>query len=176
MRISSKDIKRMGFNEPAFKQTKFGNKPVVYNGILYKSHLEGRFACMLDHWLHFKVITEWQYEPKPMIFPWTDKHGKAKDIEYIPDFRVVHADPEEVWYYETKGPLQQYDITKWKLFKRDRTEPLCIVFANKPAIGKGRRGGISTNKWGQIERTVDRVWINANQEFKKKQYNMGDLF
>jgi len=176
MNITSKELKRMGFDDIApIRRSKMGNTPTVYDGVQYKSKLEARFACMLDHWVHFGVISEWQYEPESMIFPWKDKHGKAKDIEYIPDFRVVHTAPAEVWYYETKGQIQQYDLTKWELFKEHRTESLCIVFAAKLKIGQGRRGNISTWKHGKMKRVVDRIWENVNQEFKKRTYNMGDL-
>ena len=165
MGYSSKAIKRMGFDDvQPIQRSKMGNVPTWYNGVLYPCKLEARFACMLDIWQEGGVIDRWAYEEQSLIFEHTDKTGKRKDVQYIPDFWVYGMEGED-WVFETKGPVSAYDILKWECFTDNRPEKLCIVFASKLYPGKGK--GISTFKFDKMERMVERVWQNANKEFKK---------
>ena len=88
-----------------------GNVPTEYNRQHYKSKLEARTACMLDIWLEYGIITEWLYEPEVMTFEDTDKTGKRRDVDYVPDFKVRFSEGGQIQWWECKGMVSAFDIT-----------------------------------------------------------------
>lgn len=99
---------------------KYGNKPVVVNGVKYKSTLEGKAATLLSEaGLNFK------YEPVTFTFQEGFKgdnisieEGKLcslanRAITYTPDF------VGDIWIMETKGMITPDFSIKWKMFKKE---------------------------------------------------------
>ena len=146
---------------------RFNNQYTEYNGRTYRSKLEARFAQYLDFLQKCGVVSSWDYEPKQCIFQYEDVHGKRSDREYWPDFLVNYKNGTRAWF-ETKGYVQNKDIQKWKLFRRDfPDETLVIVFAKKLNPGRGSKWNISANKYDRVKRIVSRIWENAEKDFKK---------
>ncbi len=170
-------MERIGFEkDKKFRRSKMGNEPTVYNGIRFKSKLEARTAIMLDYWIKFGTIVDWQYEPQTFTFEHTDKTGKRKDVQYVPDFKVTFEKGltgQIVQWWECKGFITTYDLLKWELFKENNPDSyFAVIFAGKLYPGRGRKGDISVFNYNKLGRIVDRVWENINQEFKKPSYKI----
>lgn len=90
---------------------KYKNVKKLYNGVLYDSVKEARFAEDLDLRLKANDITGWA---RQITFPL--KVNEIKVCDYIIDFIIFYQDkPEE--YIEVKGFWTKEAILKRKLFK-----------------------------------------------------------
>jgi hypothetical protein len=90
---------------PGNRSTKYGNVSKNYNGSMYHSLKEMRFAMDLDLQLKGKAIAGWERQVKMDL----RVHGQHVTNYYV-DFRVTHLDGL-VEYVEVKG----YETPEWKL-------------------------------------------------------------
>lgn len=95
--------------------------PGPYGGIVFRSHLEARWAIFFDH-LHLK----WEYEPQ----------GFAVDgVAYLPDFAVfaacglLWAEIKPDWRSDPDG------VARWRKFAGQRPQPSrAVLLAGLPTL------------------------------------------
>lgn len=124
----------MGFEKDKCFRPKYGNEPVeaIVDGqrIQFRSKLEYRWGQYLDFLKSVGEIKDWFFEFHKFEF-----HNREKPpYEYTPDF-LVRRNDNTFEYYETKGLLLKYDLTKYKLLFDERPYvELTIVFWRRPKL------------------------------------------
>lgn len=88
--------------------TKYGSRKTLYNGVLYMSAKEARYAQELDLRVKAKNINSWEGQT-PILLKVNDR----KICKYILDFKITHNDGSEE-YVEIKG----FETTVWRLKKK----------------------------------------------------------
>jgi hypothetical protein len=91
----------------------------TYNGTLYRSHLEAKWAVFFD-----ALNIEFEYEPK--IFEVTYGPYSLVEGSYIPDFYLNTLDK----YLEIKPTIpQKEELSKTVAFAREY-EPIVLLYGN----------------------------------------------
>jgi hypothetical protein len=105
------------------KQNKYRNIPREYNGVIYQSSKEARYAKQLDLRLRAKEISGWKRQVK---IPLYGAEGKFVCNYYV-DFQINHLDGTTE-YIEIKSTITMTPMwqIKWKLFEQQT--------ANNPLI------------------------------------------
>lgn len=88
---------------------KFGAKKTEYNGKLYDSKLEAKYALELDLRLRAKDIRSWEGQ-----IPFQFVVNGEKICKHIVDFKITHNDGS-IEYVETKGRKTRDWVIKRKL-------------------------------------------------------------
>ena len=88
--------------------SKYGNFKTLYNGIMYDSKLEAKYAQQLDLRLRGRDIKHWSRQVKfPIVV------NGEKICTYICDFQIFHNDGS-MEFVEVKGN----ETKEWKLKKK----------------------------------------------------------
>ena len=117
--ILKKPVQKGGLTWSLFKGgSKYNARKTEYNGVLYHSTLEARYAQYLDTLLRAKKILSWDRQIRiPLIV------NGVKVCVYVMDFVYTKPNKEVVWV-EVKGAETQTWKLKWKILKAlypDRT-------------------------------------------------------
>jgi hypothetical protein len=132
--------------------------------VTFRSRFEYRLAQYLDLLKTNACTRSWDYEgklghcPQPTFY---FQGVKTAPVQYTPDFWALDNTGKQV-YYETKGNLQRYDITKFKrMWEQYPDVNLCLVFMQRPKISAIRRS--------KLERYCYKIIWNAGTSiFTKK--------
>lgn len=117
-------------------------KPVVIDGINFKSRLEAKWYTFFRH---FGVCL---YEPKTFVInePWYDADNDVQYpvFKYTPDFYI----PQYQWWIEIKPPrqLSKYEINKYWKFSLEYPSLMLIAHDCEPPSGKRPHGIILPQK------------------------------
>jgi len=115
----------------------------------FRSRFEYLWACYLQFLLEAGEIVGWEYEPERFGF----EGIRSGTVYYIPDFRVFYPNDEHLWH-ETKGALQQKDVTKFrrmaKYFPKER-----IVLVMQRIPKKGKQLILLEKAMKYVERVID---------------------
>lgn len=95
--------------------SKFGNNPLVVDGIRFDSTAEANRYCDLKMLEHKNIITELDLQPK---FTLIDTYHKGEHLRasYIADFRYKEADTGKWVVEDVKGVRTALYVLKRKLF------------------------------------------------------------
>ncbi len=86
--------------------------------------LERAFSEVLEGRLKEGSICRWDYEPCALRISWP--HNGVRGSSYTPDFRVILADGEVV-FYETKGFMRDDARLKLKVASERHPYRFCLV-------------------------------------------------
>jgi len=99
----------MNFLRTMAKQTKYGNEPIVRDGVRYDSKAELTYKGRLDMRQRAGEITGYDYHvPVPLLAPGGELIGY-----YEIDFKVYFPDGREEWH-DVKAKGQQTALFTWK--------------------------------------------------------------
>ena len=105
--------------QKARRQSKYGNKGTIIDGIHFSSQKEGLRYIELKRLQQAGIVKEFEMQPKFLLQETFRKNGKLiRAIYYIADFRVLYADGhEEIEDVKGRFMTELFKI-KWKLWDK----------------------------------------------------------
>lgn len=112
-------------------KTKYGNKKVEVDGILFDSVMEARYYAHLKRLKEQWIVSSFELQPKFVLLDSFKKNGKTfRAITYNADFKVWYTDGR-IEVVDVKGMITQQFELRRKLFEYRYPYELKLVTYSK---------------------------------------------